>query len=201
MERMPTFLRRPVALAAALTLAAGAPLAGALSGCGGGGSSTVIGTGFPIGPGPNTLTTRSASGAGAMQLTAAGLTQAVFFSAPQGVPDSDPRLQAPVSDTRGSLTFVRGTAYQTQTDPAVSFTAPVTMTITYTLPVGVDAQTFVRTLNVYYYDNTARVFVPVTPVVTGFTTQPGVITTKISGFQGSGLYAVLSSAPPAPPAS
>ena len=199
MERKPPFRRRSAALAALLALVAAVPLAGALSGCGGGSSASVIGTGFPLGPGPNTLTTASASGTGTLQLTAANLTQAVFFNAPVGVSDADARLQNPVTPAQGSLTFVKGTAYQTQA--GVSFTAPLTVRVNYTVPTGVDAATFVRTLNLYYYDTQAKAFLAVPPTAGGFTTTPGAITTTISVFQGSGLYAVMSAAPPAPPAS
>lgn len=200
MERKPTFLRRPAAIVALLALTVAVPLAGVLSGCGGGGSSaTVIGTGFPLGPGPNTLTTPSASGTGSLQLTAANLTQAVFFTPPAGVSDTDARLQNPVTPPKGSLTFVKGTAYQTQS--GVSFTAPLIMRINYSVPAGVDPATFVRTLNVYVYDDNTKAFVPVAPSAGGFTTTPGAITTTISAFQGSGLYAVMSATPPPPPAS
>lgn len=200
MERKPIFQRGSATLAALLALTISIPLAGMLSGCGGGGgSASVIGTGFPLGPGPNTLTTPAAAGAGTMLLTAANLTQAVFFNAPTGVADTDPRLQNPTTPAQGTVTFVKGTAYQTQA--GVSFTTPLTLRINYTVPAGVDPATFVRTLNVYYYDDKTKQFVPVSPTGGGFTTTPGAITTTISVFQGSGLYAVLSAAPPAPPAS
>lgn len=198
MERKPTLLRRSATLTALLALTIAIPLSATLSGCGGG-SANVIGTGFPIGPGPNTLTTAAASGGGTLQLTAANLTQAVFFNAPTGVSDTDPRLQNPTTPAQGSVTFIKGTAYQTQA--GVSFTAPLTVRINYTVPAGVDPATFVRTLNIYYYDDQAKTFIPVAPTAGGFTTTPGAITTTISVFQGSGLYAVLSAAPPAPPAS
>jgi hypothetical protein len=164
-------------------------LGGVLSGCGGGNSQTVISTGFPAGIGSNSLTSQAASGGGNLTLTAQDLPTPIFFPAPTGVSDS--RVGTPTSDTGGVLTLVPGTAYQTKA--GVQFPKAITMKMVFTQPSGVDSQT----LNIYYFDG--KVWQPVTPADANFSAASGAVQTTITTFQGTGLYAVLASAPPSNP--
>ncbi len=186
---------------AAAALLLPALLAGLTTGCGGG-SSSVVATGFPAGNGTNTVSAQAASGGGRLTLTATNLSQPVFFPTPRAVSDSDPRLQGLASPS-GSKTFpaglgyVPGSAYQL-TRPNSAFQFPAAITLTVTFPTGsFDPQT----LNIFYYDGTT--FQPVSPVAGGFAiTTSGAtttLTTTINTFQGTGLYAVLASSPPISP--
>jgi hypothetical protein len=170
-------------------LAASLLLGGILSGCGGGNSQSVISTGFPAGIGSNSLTSQAAAGGGNLTLIAQDLPTPIFFPAPTGV--SDTSVGTPTADTGGTLTLVPGTAYQTKA--GVQFPKAIIMKIAFTQPSGVDSQT----LNIYYYDG--KVWQPVTPADANFSAAAGVVQTTITTFQGTGLYAVLSSAPPSNP--
>lgn len=199
MERMPTFLRRPVALAAVLTLAAGAPLAGVLGGCGGS-SRTLVKTGFPAGhfTTPNSLTLASAAGGGALVLSANDLPAPVSFLPPRSVPNSDSRIQKPKTFS-GTGALLAGTAYQFQT-PFTALPAPITLTINYQGASGTNPVT----LNIFFLDEN-NIWQPVVPAAGGFAatgdaaTGAGTVSTTISTFQGQGVYAVFTSAPPDSP--
>lgn len=189
-------VRPLIAVTAAVLLTSGVVL---LTGCGGGSSQSVISTGFPQGAGPFTLTTPGSGAGGSLTLSASNVPSAVFFPAPRAVADADATGCASdvcTSSTSGPLSLIPGTVYQLQnpTQPKGGrFPGTVTLTIAYPSAVGHD----LNTLNVYYFDGKSWQAVP--PSAGNFQSVSGQIRTTLTTIYGIGLYAVMSSAPPATP--
>lgn len=192
-------IRRPALLAAALALAAGAPLGLTLSGCGGS-SQSLISTGFPAGAGQFSIQTSSSARTGQLVLTSQDLPSPVFFPPPAAVSDTDSSLKNPVSAAGSSafpdtLILLPDTAYRLQNPKEGQFPKPITLSITYASARNNPAVT----LNIYYFDG--KVWRPVVPASGGFVSNAATktVTTTIQSFQGTGLYAVFASQPVVPP--
>ena len=181
---MPTYTRlAPVILALTLVLAAG---------CGGGGSSSVIGTGLPAGTSSDSFFT------GSLVLSVKDAPSATFFDVPLQVADAT--LPVPAS----GLSLVSGAGYKLF-QPKAPFSSPVTMAIKYDpskLPLDPSTKKPLEANLAIYFLGAGNVWTYAAPVAGGavIDTTKHTVSTTISAVGGTGVYAVLAIMPPVLPA-